>query len=166
MKRLVLMRHAKSSWSDRGQADIERPLNKRGVRNATSLAGWLADKGYVPDHALVSSAARTRETWSILVDGTGAARADFLPSLYHAGPEAMMEVLRGAPDVPTVLMLGHQPAIGEFAGRLVAEAPVDSDFERYPTAATSIIDFDIPAWDDAAWGAGKLTDFAVPRTLE
>jgi phosphohistidine phosphatase len=48
----------------------------------------------------------------------------------------------------------------------VPDAPVDSDFERYPTAATAVVDFDIAAWSDVVWGAGQLTDFAIPRTLE
>jgi phosphohistidine phosphatase len=166
MKRLVLMRHAKSSWSDVGMADVERPLNKRGTRNAGTMGRWLKQKGYVPDHALVSSAARTRETWSRLVDATGAGRADFLPELYHAGAEQLLAALRGAPDVATVLMLGHQPGIGEFAARLLARPPQDPEFGRYPTAATAVIDFDIDEWGGAGWELGSVVDFAVPRALE
>ena len=88
------------------------------------------------------------------------------PRLYHADAETMLAVLRAAPDVARVLMLGHQPGIGDFARRLLADPPADPRFEKYATTATAVIDFDIPAWPDATWGVGRLEAFTDPRALE
>ncbi len=123
MRRLILMRHAKSNWSDPGQRDHDRPLNKRGKRGASAIGAWLKAKGYLPGHALVSSARRTQETWARVVEKTGPAPTSYVPELYGAEDGVMLEVLRAAPDVATVLMLGHQPGIGACAARL-ARQPV------------------------------------------
>lgn len=62
-------------------------------------------------------------------------------------------------------MLGHQPGIGHFAEKLLAEPPQDSDFLRYPTAATAIIDFEVENWKAIDWGIGRLADFVIPKAL-
>jgi phosphohistidine phosphatase len=166
MRRLILMRHAKSSWAEPNQRDLDRPLNKRGRRAAGLIGGWLKARGHRPDRALVSSARRAQETWAGVVAGVGAAETSYLPELYHAGPEAMLAALRRAPDADAVLMLGHQPGIGPFAARLLADPPGDADFAKYPTAATAVIEFDLDDWAAADWGTGRLVDFVVPRSLE
>ena len=166
MRRLILMRHAKSSWADAGQRDLDRPLNKRGRRAAVLLGGWLKKKDYRPEQALVSSARRTQETWAGIVGEAGPAETRYLPELYHAGPETMLEIVQRAPDIGCLLVLGHQPGIGVFAARLLAEAPKDPDFAKCPTGATSVIDFEVAGWDGVGWGGGRLVDFVAPRTLE
>ena len=166
MRRLILMRHAKSSWSDSGQRDLDRPLNKRGRKSAGLLGGWMRQKDYRPDLALVSSARRTQETWSGIVAEAGPAETTYVPELYHAGPDTMLAVLKRAGDAPCVLMLGHQPGIGAFAGRLLPEPPTDPEFAKYPTGATAIVDFDLTDWSGVGWGGGRLVDFVVPRALE
>jgi phosphohistidine phosphatase len=166
MRRLILMRHAKSSWADPGQRDLDRPLNKRGRRAAELLGGWLKRKGHRPEHALVSTARRAQETWSGVVAGIGAAPTAYVPELYNAAPDTILAVLRAAPDVERVLLLGHQPGVGAFAQRVLAAPPDDSEFAKFPTGATAIIDFDVPAWREVGWGRGRLADFVVPRTLE
>ncbi len=166
MRRLILMRHAKSSWADPSQRDLDRPLSKRGRRNAALIGAWLKRKGYRPEQALVSTARRAQETWAGVVGAAGAAPTSYLPEIYRAGPEALLAVLQAAPDVATVLILGHQPGIGSFAGRLLAAPPADPDFAKFPTGATAVIDLDIAAWPEAAWESGRLGDFAVPRGLE
>ena len=166
MRRLILMRHAKSSWADAGQRDLDRPLSKRGRRSAALVGAWLARKGYRPRHGLVSMARRTQETWAGVVAEVGAAETTYLPELYHAAPETLFAALRLAPNVETVLMLGHQPGIGGFARRLLAEVPEDADFAKYPTGATAVVDFEIGDWRHVDWGTGTLVDFVVPRRLE
>ncbi len=166
MKRLILMRHAKSCWSEPDLRDHDRPLNKRGRRAATAVGEWLRERGHIPDHALVSSARRTQETWGRVVEVTGAAPTSYVPSLYAAVDETMLEVLREAPKTDCVLMLGHQPGIGDFARRLLAVPPADAEFEKYPTGATAVIDLPVGTWAEAGWGAGRLVDFVVPRALE
>ena len=86
------------------------------------------------------------------------------PALYLAEPEVMLDVLQGASG-QVVAMLGHNPGIGQMAGRLLAEAPDHPDFDRYPTLATLIADFDIDDWADVSWGSGRAVDFIVPRAL-
>ena len=115
------MRHAKSSWAEEGQRDHDRPLNARGRRDAAALGAWLTETGRIPDAALVSTARRTQETWALL--GFDATPMTLRADLYHAAPEAMLAALRGAPDVETVLMLGHQPGIGAAARMLLAAPP-------------------------------------------
>jgi phosphohistidine phosphatase len=167
MKRLILMRHAKSSWADAGQRDFDRPLNGRGVRSATLIGEWLAARGRLPDHALVSSAQRTRDTWAGIAGVIGPRPVEFVPDLYHGDPGGMLELLRGAPDdAGGVLMLGHMPGVGAFAAGLLAKPPEDPDFDRHPTAATTVMDFSINDWKDVSWGSGHLVEFVTPRALE
>lgn len=165
MKRLILMRHAKSSWADAGQRDEDRPLNGRGRRDAPEMGDWLVGAGRVPDAALVSSARRAQETWALLGPSFAAAPMTPRADLYLAGPEALLAALRGAPEVGAVLLLGHQPGIGASARMLLAEAPGDPVFAKYPTSATAVIEFAVDAWTEVAWGAGRLAAFAAPGTL-
>lgn len=164
MKRLIVMRHAKSSWADPGQRDLDRPLNKRGRRSAELVAAWLRDNGFHPDLALVSSARRTQETWAGLVTLLGAAPTRYLPEIYHAGPDLILEIVRRNAEGDTVLVLGHQPGIGLFARQLLADPPDDPDFEHYPTTATTVIE--VPDWPDLDWATGRFRAFTVPRALE
>jgi phosphohistidine phosphatase len=126
----------------------------------------LRKKGYRPDQALVSSARRAQETWAGIVAEAGPGETRNLPELYHAAPETLLEIVQRAPDVRCLLVLGHQPGIGAFAARLLAEPPKSGDFEKFPTGAAAVIDFDVAGWPDVAWDAGRLADFAVPRALE
>lgn len=168
MRRLILMRHAKSSWSDTTQRDLDRPLNKRGRRSAALVGDWLKSHHYRPGAALVSSARRAQQTWDGIVSAAGPAPTRYVPEIYHAGPDTLLDVLRQAPvGERTVLMLGHQPGIGTFARRLLREPPRDdSGFEKFPTAATAVIDFDAEDWRAVGWETGRLEAFVVPRTLE
>jgi phosphohistidine phosphatase len=166
MRRLIVMRHAKSSWADPGQRDLDRPLNKRGRRAAKLLGGWFRDKGYRPDRALVSTARRAQETWAGVVAAAGAAPTTYAPEIYNAAPETLLAVLRAAPDVACVLLLGHQPGIGAFARRLLAEPPGDADFAKFPTGATAVVDFEADGWAEVGWESGRLADFVAPRRLE
>ena len=166
MKRLILMRHAKSSWADSGQRDFDRPLNGRGVRSAKLIGEWLSSKGYLPDMALVSSAQRTGETWTGITGVIGARPVNFVSALYHGDPGSMLELLRNTPDAGTILMLGHMPGVGAFAAELLSAPPDDPDFDRHPTAATTVMDFAISDWKDVRRGSGQLVDFVTPRALE
>ncbi len=165
MKRLILTRHAKSSWDDPLMPDHDRPLNDRGKAAAADLGHWLATRGYVPDEVLCSDAQRTRKTWSGLAPALpGTPILELKPALYHAGPDVMLAVLRHA-TADTVMMIGHNPGIAEFAARIVAHAPVNADFGRYPTGATLVVDFVADTWADVTWGSGASLDFIVPKEL-
>jgi phosphohistidine phosphatase len=163
--RLILTRHAKSSWDDPLMSDHDRPLNERGKAAAADLGNWLASRGYVPDQVLCSDALRTRKTWSGIAPALpGTPILDLKPALYHAGPDVMLAVLRHATG-QTVMMIGHNPGIAEFAHRIVARAPLNPDFQRYPTGATLVVDFAADSWADVAWSMGSVDDFIIPREL-
>lgn len=165
MKRLILTRHAKSSWDDPLTPDHDRPLNERGKAAAADLGQWLASRGYVPDEVLCSDALRTRKTWSGIAPALpGTPVLELKPALYHAGPDVMLAVLRHAAG-DCVMMIGHNPGIAEFAAKLVAHAPKNAEFARYPTGATLVADFTIESWDQLGWGMGVADDFIVPREI-
>ena len=161
MKRLILIRHAKSSWEDPQMPDHDRPLNERGQKAASDLGQWLGSRGYLPDQVLCSDARRTRETYEGL---SLAPEAELKPALYHAGADVMMAVLQKARG-DVVMMLGHNPGIAEFAHRLVAKTPISPEFRKYSTGATLVVDFEISDWAQARFGQGATVDFIVPREL-
>lgn len=159
-RRLILTRHAKSSWDDPLMDDHDRPLNNRGRRSALALGEWLASRGYEPEEVLCSSSARTKETWTVIAS----APLEVLPHirvekmLYQAAPDQMFLALKTASQ-PTVMMLGHNPGISELAAMLVARAPTDPDFRRYPTAATLVLDFQVDCWENVTAKQGSVLDF-------
>ncbi|PIB23923.1 hypothetical protein BFP76_01315 [Amylibacter kogurei] len=165
MKRLILMRHAKSSWDNLRLTDHDRTLNERGRTDCPMMAAWLVAKGYTPTEVICSTASRCMETW----EAVGMA-AQFDPpvryekSLYHATAERLMTQLqKGTTD--TVMLLAHNPGIGDFAARLVKLAPNHPKFMYYPTAAITVIDFDTPDWASVGFGTGTAVDFVTPRDL-
>ncbi|MGI9368342.1 MAG: SixA phosphatase family protein [Ruegeria sp.] len=161
-RHLILTRHAKSTWDDPLLNDHDRPLNKRGRNSAAAIGKWLKDRTYLPDEVLSSSSVRTVETWQRMA--LDANETTFTDDLYHAGPDRMFHMLSAAKG-NTVLMLGHNPGIAEFASRIVKEEPSHPRFFDYPTCATTIIRFDIENWGDVSWHSGEALDFVIPREL-
>jgi len=162
-RHLILMRHAKSSWDAPALDDHDRPLNRRGRRAAKALGGWMRERGWMPDEVLCSTAARTRETLARLAL-PGDIGVQYRSALYLANPEAMLETLRSATGA-CVLVLGHNPGIAEFAGRLLAAPPPHGRFDDYPTGATLVAEFLLTRWEQAGWGQARAADFVVPREL-
>lgn len=160
-RRLILMRHAKSSWDHPTLTDHDRPLNPRGERGAQGLGAWLRAGGYLPDELLCSPARRTRQTAELLELDVGLTLVD---RLYHAGPDQMMDVLRHATG-RTVLMLGHNPGIAEFAWDLAAERPDHPRFADYPTGATLIADLPISTWADTEGRSAEVLAFVTPHDI-
>lgn len=161
MKRLILMRHAKSSWGEPELSDHARPLNGRGKRSAEALGDWLRQRNFTPDQILSSSSTRTRETFAKLgLNGD----VQWLDRLYHADPDDILRALRQATG-QTVLVLGHNPGIAEFAQDIVEKAPDHPRFDDYPTGATLVAEFDIDDWSLLEMGTGRTLAFVVPREL-
>jgi phosphohistidine phosphatase len=159
-KRLILIRHAKSSWDMPGP-DYDRPLNKRGYKSAKAVGDWLRTQGYLPDQILCSTAKRTFETYEGLAL---TAEIQFLKSLYHASPDQMIHDLRTTTG-EVVALIGHNPGMALFANQLVSELPVHPRFVDYPTCATAVIEFDIDRWQEINPKTGQLLDFIIPREL-
>lgn len=142
--RLLLMRHAKSDWADPGLADADRPLNRRGRRDAPRIAEWLFESGNVPDVILCSSAKRTRET----VDRMNEVWPDPVPvyparDLYLAAAETILRVIRSdGCDVARLMIVAHNPGLAELICRASGQV---SDC---PTAAISIFDAALDRWGE------------------
>jgi phosphohistidine phosphatase len=170
MRRLILMRHAKSSWSDPDIEDHDRPLNLRGRLAAPLMGAWLAERGLIPDAVLCSSSQRTQETWArvcqVLRD---APEPQVDAGLYHADPPHLLAALQAAPStVQTLALIGHQPGIGAFLRRLAAaDAPAccTRAYQKFPTAACAVLEFDAADWTAIGFGTGRFIAFAVPREL-
>ena len=164
--RLILVRHAKSSWKDPTLDDHARPLNGRGRRSAAAIGRWLAGNGHAPERVLCSDSVRTRETWArIAAELPDPPRAEWLRRLYHATPQTLLASLRTAGTASPVLLLGHNPGTAAAARRFAGAAPAHPQFGRYPTAATTVCDFDAQRWSDVSWGTATVRDFVVPREL-
>ena len=162
-KRLILMRHAKSSWNA-PLADHERTLNARGRRSAEAVGHWLRERSYHPDQAFISTSMRTRETFDLLKLDMPEAATHYKERLYHAAPEVFFNVLKSATG-QAVLIIAHNPGIAEFAERVAKTRPQHIGFEHYPTCATWVADFDIKDWSALQMHSGRTTDFCVPREL-
>ena len=159
MKRLILMRHAKSDWSHPGRSDHDRPLNRRGVKAAPAMGAWLIAEGYAPDLALVSSSARTQETFRL----SGLTCPSVTEAvLYNGRAEEILKAIRGADETAeTLIVIGHQPGMQEAANRLLPEWEVD----KYPTAKAAILEIAAPTWFELGWGDAKLIAEMAPKLL-
>ena len=173
MKRLLLLRHAKSDWSDEDLDDHARTLNARGRAAATRMGQYIKENGLAPQLIVCSTATRTRETLELLQQEMGTdAKVCFDRGMYLAMPEQMLDValehLQQAETEPDcVLILAHNPGTHSLALGLAhsGDAQVLSTLQRkYPTAALTVIDCDASEWSDLPAG-GHLKAFVMPRTL-
>ena len=164
--KLIVTRHAKSSWDFPNLSDHDRPLSKRGRRSCDLIGNWLVENGHIPETVLSSTSTRTRETWQRM-SGYFSLPTDvrFEPDLYHGGPGAILDVLSTANQGCT-LVLGHNPGMAYFASSILKSHPSHVDFLRYPTAATLVCDVPSDHWAQVEFGSGDLIDFVVPRELE
>jgi len=168
VKRLYLLRHAKSSWDDPSLADEERPLSPRGRKAAKKVAGYLANEGVRPDLVLCSPARRTQQTLDLLGDALGAGVATRVePALYGADEESLLAVVRGLPaDADSALLIGHNPGLERFALSLArAGTELDRLREKMPTAALARVDLEVEGWSDTAPGTGVLAGYVIPADL-
>ncbi|NOX40674.1 MAG: histidine phosphatase family protein [Alphaproteobacteria bacterium] len=166
MKRLILVRHAKSSWESSDVADKDRPLNQRGIEAAAKLGTWLAKHGHQPDQVLSSSAARCRQTWDGIAEGLGAVKdVSFTDFLYLASPPELLKALKSASG-KTVLILAHMPGVGEFVRDMRRDPPPMHDmFKKYPTGAATVLEFRTDDWDDVQAGTGVFVEYVTPRDI-
>ena len=170
MRRLMLLRHAKSDWSSDGQGDIDRPLAPRGRAVALRMGRYMAQHGLTPDRVLVSNAQRTRETWVLVAPAfaqTPASHSE--PRLYGAGPKALLDVIHETlPDTHTLLLVGHNPGLQDLAGLMTVSGDDDARYRlqgKFPTAALAVIDFATDDWREANASTGRLDRFVTPQLL-
>jgi len=162
MKAILLMRHAKSSWKDAGLVDWERPLNKRGRRDAPRMGELLLDEDLVPQIILSSSAVRARQTAEAVAEAVGYdGDINYLDELYGATVSQYVDVLsRLRDDVDVALIIGHNPELQYLVEVLTGET------EHLPTAAIARIRMRVERWADVRHDSqGELVTVWRPREV-
>jgi phosphohistidine phosphatase len=144
MKELLLLRHAKSSWSNPGLADHDRPLNRRGKSDAPRMGDLLRREQLIPDLIICSTATRARKTASAVAEAAGyEGELRFTRDLYHAGDDTYLTVAAVEGDPANrVMLVGHNPGM-----EMLVEA-LSGAYERMPTAAIAYFTLDIETWSD------------------
>lgn len=170
MRRIYLLRHAKSSWDDPALGDFDRPLNGRGRKNARQMGKHLAQAGIRPAMILCSAALRTRATYEILESRLEGVPVSFEDGLYEAARHDLLDRLhRLDPHLPSVMLIGHNPGLERLAAYLTGghgepEAVVRLS-EKFPTGSLAVLDAEIEHWAELGQGTCRLTDFVRPRDL-
>jgi phosphohistidine phosphatase len=164
---LVVMRHAKAEQD--GVTDAERRLAERGEADARAAGEWLAAWGIEPDLALVSAAVRTRMTWDAVATGAGwdVDVASYDETLYAAGPETTLDLVRSVDDaVRTLVVIGHNPTMASVA-QLLDDGDGDEEASAematgYPTSAVTVFEVE-GDWSDLDEAGGRVLAFHVAR---
>lgn len=158
MVHLMLLRHAKSDWSNEEWLDVDRPLNSRGQKAAPEMAGWMRKHHWLPDRVLCSSAKRTRQTWERIAEAWQQAdlkqssipEAYFIDRLYLATPQVILEEAMGhATGAQSLMIIGHNPGIEMLATRL-SDSPCEM-------RTCHLVIFEAPGgwpedwWDSSSW---------------
>jgi len=168
MRKLILLRHGKSSWSDSSLPDVDRPLAPRGERAARVIAEYMRLNSVRPALVLCSPSLRTRQTLQAIEPSLGSSCSiDLVDELYAASQEELLELVRTAPEsADSVLLIGHNPGLQDLALALATRgAELPRLREKFPTAALATIGVGRDSWAALEPGDGVLLDFVVPRQL-
>lgn len=164
MKRLVLIRHAKSSWDDPSLDDFDRPLNARGKRDAPIMGKRLRDLKILPDKMISSPAKRAYSTCKRIAKELGFDKSQIEKqhAVYHADPKALLSVIQAIEERhETIFLFGHNPGLTEFVN-MVGK---DINIENVPTCGVVGFEFDVNAWGNLSTQSGKLLFFDFPKKL-
>jgi phosphohistidine phosphatase len=164
MKRLLLVRHAKSSWNHPGLDDFDRPLNKRGKHDAPMMAERLARRGIRPDAIVVSPAKRAKRTAKLLAEGMGVSQDHVRDEaqIYEASVPMLLQVIAGFDDNWSFVMLvGHNPGLTSLVNALAG-----SVIDNLPTCGVADISLDIERWRDVAPGCGTCQFLDYPKKVQ
>ena len=163
MKKLYLIRHAKSSWDFPDLTDIERPLNNRGKRDAPMMGKRLAELGVSPDLIVTSPAKRARKTAKMIAKETGypAERIIINKKFYGAGVTTLLKAIRTIENkFDTVFLFGHNPELTALVNKLTHQ-----QIYNVPTCGVCSIVFDTESWNFITEGSGKLLFYDYPKNL-
>jgi phosphohistidine phosphatase len=170
-RRLILLRHAKSDWPD--VPDPDRPLAKRGRRDAPRIGRWLHEQGYRPDVVVCSAALRTRQTWDLVAPELGGSPAvRFEPRAYAASALTLLYLAQELPSrYRTALLIAHNPGLSELAASLAAATEISRAADNgarpaisLPTAAVAVLE--LPGdWPTLIPGQARLISLTTPAGL-
>lgn len=174
MRRLLLLRHAKTEHDSPSGSDRDRPLAARGRNDAAELGAWLFGERLLPELALISTAVRARETWDIvrqkLSDQMAQGLAEHLPELYGAEPAQLLTIIRSVgPDPERLMIVGHNPGLHDLALRLIGGGDAAGRAaltDNLPTSGLAVIDFAVDRWDSITSGDGQLVRYVSPKLLK
>jgi len=167
-RELLILRHAKSDWGSGAQSDFDRPLSRRGKRDAPKVGAWLYREGLVPDYVVSSPAERARQTTLKVCKALeiGKKRVVWDPDLYEASVPRMLDALSRCPsDAETVLLVGHNPGLEELVQHLVGDdLEPPGDGKLMPTA--TLVRLEMPGdWRRLDQGCAQLISITRPKGL-
>jgi phosphohistidine phosphatase len=170
MRRLLLLRHAKTERAEPGERDRDRRLTKRGRDDAPLIGAYMARHGLVPDVALVSPATRAEETLALVAKALPTApKVVEEEGIYNAGRDKLIGIIRKARDAHVLLVVGHNPGLHELAVSLIASGDVEARErvnEKLPTSGLVVIDLAFDDWSRLHPNAGRIERFVSPRLIE
>ncbi len=167
MKKLYLVRHAKSSWDNVEMDDFNRPLNERGEKDAPHMAKLLKHRDVVPDRMITSPANRALSTCRLFAHTLGFDKKKKITSdqkLYHASPDTIIKVLASLGEHKSgdeiILLFGHNPGITEFTNDLL-----NVSIDNIPTCGVVEATLNIHSWKEISFGCGKMDSFDYPKQI-
>jgi phosphohistidine phosphatase len=172
VKKLMLLRHAKSGWDDPVSRDFDRPLNTKGKRAAQRVGEYMRTHDIRFDHVVASPAVRVVETIEQLAEGVGETIAPAWDKrVYLASAVSLLDVVQEADDEhDSLLLVGHNPGLEDLVLMLVPDSPDDAARdqieEKFPTASLAEISFPVDRWEDVRPNGGALSLFIRPRDLD
>ena len=175
MRRLMLLRHAKTENDAPSGRDQDRRLDNRGRHDAAEIGGWIGRHPPFPDLVLVSHAVRALQTWEIAWEAmkelAPEPEVELMPELYGADISQLLETIRDASsaDPKRLMLVGHNPGMHELALALAGSgdpAGRKALTDNLPTAGLAVFDFDIDDWADVALRRGRLVLFVTPKLLK
>jgi phosphohistidine phosphatase len=175
MRRLMLLRHAKTETDAPSGRDQDRRLDGRGHRDAAEIGAWIARHPPFPDFVQVSPAVRAKQTWELVWEAmrerVAPPQVEFLPDLYGAEPGQMLEIIRTASvtDPTRLMVVGHNPGMHELALMLTGSGDAAGRAalaDNLPTSGLAVLDFATEDWNDVAFRRGKLVLFVSPKLIK
>jgi phosphohistidine phosphatase len=161
LKTLYLLRHAKSSWKYPALADFDRPLNKRGEKDAPRMADYAFQQGIRPEMIISSPALRTQLTAKYFYERLQPGTELLLePDLYECSPKQLWQVARRFPDeLQSILLVGHNTCLEDIISEYI------EDLDKFPTGALATLQFDVADWQKIGAKQGKLIQLIFPKML-
>lgn len=158
MKTLLVMRHAKSDWETDYGADHDRPLNHRGAHGARLMGRVIASRDQIPDLVVSSTAVRARTTAELAIEaGEWGSQLRLDRLLYESGVDEVLGVAAGAPEVGTLMLVGHQPTWSMLVMALTGNRV------EMRTASIAIVELEIGRWEEITGGRGSLVEILEPK---
>jgi phosphohistidine phosphatase len=169
MRRLMLLRHAKTERAEPGERDRDRKLMKRGRADAPVIGSFMTHHGLVPDLALVSPAVRAQETWALVAACFAKPPRQMTDNrIYNANPEGLIAVIGQARKAHALIVVGHNPGLHDLAMRLIASGDTEMREqlnEKLPTSGLVVIDLPLDDWSLLHSHTGRLERFVSPRLI-